>query len=239
MSAEASGAAASRHCHSAPSFVLYRPTVLVHVADREVDPTGKGDYQAMSTAFYTNSAPCPFCGHDAYDEETWFNAGCIHLIADWMDEAEDNAGVFGESVCNVEPLPADELARAIQSLNEVVMDKDDARYDGKLAALISVLPRAQTPTWWPALCDAISDQAGEHIGDSNRELGWIPTRIMRGVLFATPGVSIASVIIGGGVISTSNTFVWAENPDAARTMIAERIDAATSTVNQAITLLKQ
>jgi hypothetical protein len=52
-------------------------------------------------------------------------------------------------------------------------------------------------------------------------------------------VSIASVIIGGGVISTSNTFVWAENPDAARTVIAERIDAATSTVNQAITLLRQ
>ena len=188
---------------------------------------------------YWNSAPCPFCGHDAFTEENWFNAGCVHLIADWMDEAEENAGVFGESVCNVDPLPAGELAEAIQSLNEVVLDKDDARYNRKLAALISVLPTAQTPMWWPALCDAISDQAGEHIGDSNRELGWIPSRIMPDLLSAIPGVSVASVIIDGGMTSTSNTFVWAENPDAARKGIAERIDAATATVQQAIQLLKE
>jgi len=193
----------------------------------------------MSLASYWNSAPCPFCGHDAYDEETSFNAGCQHLVADWMDEAEENAGVLGESVCNVDPLPADDLARAIQSLNEVIMDEDDAHYDRKLEALKKVLAKGQTPSWWIALCDAVSDQAPEPIGDSNRELGWIPTRIMRDLLSAIPGVSIASVNIGGGVMSTGNTFVWAENPEAARTAIANRIDAATANVREATESLKE
>lgn len=209
------------------------PDPSIHPTPQRDRPNGQREYQAMSTALHTNSAPCPFCGHDAYDDETWFNAGCIHLIANWMDEAEENAGVLGESVCNVDPLPAGELALAIQSLNEVVLDEDVARYYSKLAALRSVLPIGQTPSWWAALCEAISDQAGEHIGDSNRELGWIPTRIMPDLLSAIRGVSIASVIIGSGPISTSNTFVWAENPDAARKAIAERIDTATATVYEA------
>jgi hypothetical protein len=211
------------------------------VGSSETDPKRQGESKAMSSSSYTNAAPCPFCGHDSYDEEAWFTTGCVHLVTDWTDDPDDNGGgVLGETVCDADPLPAWELARALQSLRAAVMDEDDDRYYRKVEALKSVLPEDQTPSWWPAVCDAISDQADEPIGDSDRELGRMPTWIMLDLISDIPGIAVTSVEIGRGApISTGNKFVWAENPEAARTVIKERLDAATTRVQQAIELLNQ
>src|SRR5438132_6927391 len=160
----------------------------------------------MSSSPSWNTAPCPFCGHDAYDEE-WFNSdtGCMHLMANWTDDPDDHGvGVLGETLCNSEPLPADELARALQSLNAAVLDEDNDRYERRLEALKGVLPEAQTPSWWSSVCDAISSQAGEPIGDSDRDFGRLPTWIMTDLISTIPGVAVTSVDVGGGApISTS------------------------------------
>lgn len=183
-----------------------------------------------------NQAPCPICGHDIGlgDEGEW-GAACVHLVADWAQDPGDNdGGVVGGSAWETPGIPAEDFARAIQSLSREFTECTDEQRAQKLASLKDILPADRTPRWWSSLCDALDDLEGEAIGTSNYDLGRIPTLLVDDVIFDVAGIEISSVNVTSGIpMAIDYELVWAEDPEAARSAIAACMSDATDAVRVA------
>ena len=175
-----------------------------------------------------DGSKCPFCGKDA--AEAW-GEWCDHLVADWSPDADENGGVLGEGrVGYVDGV--NELALACQAMNAVLVDADATVYEAKLTALRDVLPLEKRPAWWPNLCDALSEQEGEPIGETPYEFGRIPTRLMPAPLIGAPGIIFTYSDLGRRV-SSGAYFVWSENPITGREAIASHVGTATEIIKGA------
>jgi hypothetical protein len=196
-------------------------------------------------AFFSQrrSRLCPVCGAELpLDDE--FLAPCEHLIADWPDGSDGDDGILGESCrtkAALDKLPAlfsafsclvnlaagrDEEADATEDSDERSLDEDG------LAALKRRLSLSSdsTPIWYQPLDECLSDVSRPNYIYADE--------LVSAALKECPGVCVTVADLGGPMVSTSVTFVWAEDPPAAIACVDAKLVQMTGEINEAANRLR-
>jgi hypothetical protein len=191
---------------------------------------------------------CPFCGRDVW----WGteDGPCVHLLADWALDPEDNGGgVLGEMRSRNEGIAgAEALARASGKLcgRVWIEGKDGVEQRLRLAANAV---EGEKPRWWNVLHDAIDgyydpEAVRDYYGPDASLDRVAPTflaedfanPLTRAVVENLSGISVTDEILGG-MTSGASSFVWSEDPEVGRATIDAAFASAIRTVEPAVATL--
>lgn len=185
---------------------------------------------------------CPVCGAELSVDE--FEPPCQHLIADWPDGSDGDDGILGESCRTKAAL--DRLPTLFSAFSRLVNlavgrdqeadsteDRDERSIDEEgLAGLRSkvLAPSEESPIWYQAFEECLSDISWPTYLDA--------AALVSAALEQCPGVSETMKSLGGPMISTSVTFVWAEDPAAAIACVDARLAHITAEIEAASNRLR-
>ena len=181
-------------------------------------------------------ALCPFCARPATD---WDIELCEHLIADFDDGSNNDRGALcgpGGSRCGNESLEClSDLESAWKDFVAVVGtgESDEMAQSGYADALGSALHGANlAPKWW----STVDDSALEQEGDDWRAV----QAIWQAVVPWSPDLVSTEAIVGGMMMMSTATFVWARYPTQSAQAIASGVARAEADIRAATTqLVKQ
>lgn len=163
---------------------------------------------------------CPFCGNEEYADP------CDHLLADFADGSDGDGGVLGGgwATDNVVTEPARELGRACRDLLLAVWRDDE--WEDRIEKLKGLTAHRQE-TWWAEAVDNI--EGNDDCTDDDEGLGCYATPIVTEIIEDVPGVFVGETILGG-MTSSLVWFLWADNREAGRSALKDKIGEATKSV---------
>lgn len=185
-----------------------------------------------------NSAPCPFCGVDAFDPEGDGDV-CSHLVASWaLDPWDDAGGVASDGPEYADALwPGKDLGLACwELLDFIVTGSDDARIEECLARVRTAVANADSPPWWREVESYTIDSYANVDNLPGTEpvvLGEMASPIVSSLAESLPGVRVTGADLGG-MTSGGWLFVWSLDRVAAAKGLCNAILAAAATVRSII-----